>query len=93
MIQVVDLEGQPEPYQQSVSNYSLGDGQRIERIMAQEVGTKVFRVYRPRRLDEFGGQHLIDFTSDHIEALVADIRLWYLDDCVNMEECEVWVTE
>ena len=66
MIQVVD-------YDNTTKKHVLGDGQKIETIMANEVGIQVFRVCQP--VDGVGLAS--DFTSHHMEELVSRIKEWY----------------
>ena len=89
MLQIVDLEGKPKLFENSPSKYSLGDGQKIESVMAHQVGTKVFRVFRPRTLTKKNAQLLQDFRIDHIDSLAHIVQEWYKSDCADMNVHEV----
>ena len=85
MIQIVELR---QIGDESGYNYEhrLGKGQKIERIMARDVGTKVFVVYQPLnvkyRYREF-------FHATHISHLVDKINEWYSGRCHDMTVCHV----
>ena len=68
MIQVVD-------YDSNKKRHVLGDGQKIEIIMAFEVGIKVFRVCQPVN----GVGLASDFTSEHMKEVVLQIKEWYAE--------------
>ena len=89
MIQVVDLDGQPGLYEESKSDYKLGDGQQIETEMAKDVGCKIFRIYRPRIITATNAQILQDFRPEHIESLVYIIQEWYNSNCSDMNDHEI----
>ena len=65
-----------------VDNAKLGNGQRIESDMAQQLQMKVFHVYRPK--DEDGYED--SFVNHHIDEVVAAIRRWYDNSCIDMSE-------
>ena len=89
MIQVVDLKDNPNDLEEFESEYELGNGQKIETEMAGAVGTKVFRVYRPRVLsfDSLGGsikQFRCDFSKDDIDILNSKIEEWRRGGCLDL---------
>jgi len=61
----------------------LGAGQRIETVMAEQVGLKVFRT-----LTESD-----DFRQDRIEKLRAKIEEWKQNGCVNNDIEEVYINK
>ena len=89
MLQVVDLQGEPGLFEECIFNYELGKGQQIEAEMAEAVGTKIFRIYRPRAITSTGDQWLKDFRKDHIDALALAVQEWYGASCENMDICEI----
>jgi len=57
----------------------LGDGQKIETLMAEEIGIKVFRTY-----SNYG-----DFEDNRVEKLSKRIQEWYeKDEQANMDHLE-----
>ena len=85
MIQIVELRqvGDTSGYNYE---HSLGKGQQIERIMAQDVGIKVFVVYQP-----FNEQYRYrEFFHDNLIAKLADkVKEWYSGACRDMAICHV----
>ena len=89
MLQIVDLcekDGKKE--------YQLGDGQKIETVMANQVGTKIFRIFRPRATNVHNNRQLFtEFRSDHINMLQVYVQDWYGRSSVDMDECEIHIDE
>ena len=82
MIQVIEAKHRNSKCQE------LGKGRQIEWEMTQDVGTKIFKVHRPRyknRLD-------LSFCEDDIERLVCEIQNWYNGGCTDMLECIIHFT-
>ena len=77
MIQVIEAKHRNSKCQE------LGKGRQIEWEMTQDVGTKIFKVHRPRyknRLD-------LSFCEDDIERLVCEVQKlvqWWLHRHVGM---------
>ena len=66
----------------------LGNGQQIERHMAQQLEMKVFHVYRPT--NTYGSEY--SFNDSHINDVVSAIKSWHdVDDdgVKDMSECVV----
>ena len=79
MLQIIERRawGSKEPQ-------SLGNGQRIEREMANEVGVKIFQIYRPITSSGFE----FSFDVDDIQDIVVPaIREWYEGGCDDRSEC------
>jgi hypothetical protein len=94
MIQVVDIEQVRKVDRGKNYEYVLGDGQKIETVMAKEVGTKVFRIYRPRALDRENRRQLFQpFRDKHIDILVKHVEGWYQSSCSDMYEHEIRIDE
>ena len=93
MIQIVDLDGEPGLFEESLSEYKLGDGQQIETEMAEQVGTKIFRIYRPRTITGTGVQLLHNFRQDHINSLASILQDWYDGKCTDMTLHEILCEE
>lgn len=68
MIQVHEVEG-------------LGDGQKIEAAMAEQVGLKVFR----------SRSHQRSIDGNRIAGLSGIVKAWYDAGCESMELKEVWI--
>ena len=66
----------------------LGNGQWIEREMAQQLNVKIFQVYRPMKRygNEYSGSEY-RFLRRHMDEVVETIRGWYEGDCQDMSEC------
>ena len=61
----------------------LGDGQKIERHMAQDLGVKNFLVYRA--VDERDGSEC-SVTFEQVHTVLAAIKRWYIGGCQDMSE-------
>ena len=75
MLQLVETE---EPY--SDGPPVLGNGQRIEQHMSQQLQLKTFHVYRPM----FGYEQ--PFEKSHIEQVVTAIKYWYDGECQEISK-------
>jgi hypothetical protein len=62
-------------------NQSLGNGQKIETEMANEIGTKVFCAHAP------GAGWDKRFTEKHIQLVASKLHKWYMDGCTDMSDC------
>ena len=63
---------------------TLGNGQRIERHMANELGVKIFRIHRPF---EKGGEFCErNFTENDIKVITLFVCEWYSNGCSNTSE-------
>jgi len=82
MMQVVD-------YDKEANQHLLGKGQQIETIMANQVGTKVFRVCQP--CDQGIGMGLTpyQFAPRHVSEIVSHIKDWYKSGCADTTGCEI----
>ena len=67
--------------------------EQIETVLAKSVGTKVFRIYRPRGSTSRIGQYVLDFQPSHIDTLVSNIEQWIEGSRQDMEECEIMTEE
>ena len=79
MLQIVELDNKAVEDGRG-GTHKLGNGQEIEVEMAQEVGTKIFRVYEPfLRV----GEHVRwkrPFLPNDVDALVTKVKEWYDGD-------------
>jgi hypothetical protein len=68
-----------------------GQGQRIESVMAAQVGIKVFKVLEPgfsmKGADRFNSRSR--FRQEDIAELAHQIRRWYQQNCEDITECVV----
>lgn len=79
MIQVVQHRN-PGDYT-GFYGHELGKGQEIETVMANQVGTKIFRIYEP---ENRGG-----FVETHLQPLEDCIFEWYRNNCEGTDATEV----
>ena len=67
------------------SHQKLGNGQKIEEDMANRIGTKIFKVYRPLKQepgDKSDGSEE-PFNLGDIDKVVTEIKQWYGDGCTD----------
>lgn len=85
MVQIVELcqQGTHTSYEY---HHQLGMGQEIERVMAREVGAKVFVVYQSMH-QSF--RHRLEFEEGDIDRLSQFIQEWYAGGCSDREVCHV----
>ena len=89
MLQICDLEEKDGKFE-----YVLGDGQKIETVMAHQVGAKIFRIYRPRAYSQSQNRYMFPhFRSDHINILSMYVQDWYARGGIDMEDCEIHIDE
>ena len=83
MIQLVD-------YSETKQSHQLGQGQEIETVMANQVGTKIFRIYQPT--DDQYGSFLFprSFVLDDIDLLISSVRTWYEGSCEDTSEVDCY---
>jgi hypothetical protein len=83
MIQLVEREEYHSEKQ------SLANGQKIEAEMANDTGTKVFRVHAPERTERRANRTFDGWfvTEEHIQLVASKLREWYENGCTNMSEC------
>jgi hypothetical protein len=68
---------------------SLGAGQTIEREMAQNLRTKIFRVHAPIKHPGRKYEYEKTIIREEIEVVISCIQEWYDGDCIDMSECTI----
>eukprot|EP00546_Thalassionema_frauenfeldii_P013586 CAMPEP_0178916832 /NCGR_PEP_ID=MMETSP0786-20121207/12887_1 /TAXON_ID=186022 /ORGANISM="Thalassionema frauenfeldii, Strain CCMP 1798" /LENGTH=393 /DNA_ID=CAMNT_0020590269 /DNA_START=232 /DNA_END=1413 /DNA_ORIENTATION=- len=71
-----------------IGHAKLGKGQAIEQDMAEQLGLKIFHVYRPAAFgveQKFGNQSIMD--------VVSIIECWYANRCQDMSLCVIDSTQ
>ena len=64
----------------------LGEGQKIEAAMANDVGIKTFRIFQQKNI--YGEKILFD--SIHVDTLAESVRIWYLNTCLDVKKCDIF---
>ena len=69
--------------------YELGKGQKIENIMATEVGVKIFRVFEPAYVSVGKMRYPAAFDHGHIDGLVSVIKNFINGDRSDLKTQEI----
>jgi len=90
-----DIIIQPIEWYKDRQCHVVSDSQLIETDIANRNKVKIFRLYQQKW--EGNGGHVDgdkcvgrSFEFEHVDKLVEEIKNWYDDDCMDLDEKEIW---
>jgi hypothetical protein len=89
MVQVIEYRTVDDD-SHNIFPHRAGNGQLIETLMARDVGMKIFRIYQPGALGDYGictAPKLFD--KRDVEKLMAAIAAWYQGGGIDMKEEDI----